>query len=40
VLSRQNAEDGSVHLRISVPEQSFSRFERRYGERMMKAPRP
>ena len=37
VLSRQDAEDGGVHLRISVPEQAFSRFERRYGERIVKA---
>jgi GTP-binding protein HflX len=36
VLSRQDEDDGGVRLRISVPEQAFSRFERRYGERIVK----
>jgi GTP-binding protein HflX len=37
VLSRQDAEDGAVRLRISVPLQAFGRFERRYGERIVKS---
>ena len=36
VLSRVDAEDGAVRLRISVPSQAFGRLERRYGERIVK----